>query len=328
MGTADFPYLTGAIIERELVGGFNYPQTTIEPIFRKATRLNFGTKRTIRLDGGDQLLVEVTESGSFAVGKVTESEWEYSIKEYGRVIPLTLQMLAGDDLNAFQQIPAMMGRGARLTRQQFMTSLLMTTTGWTPALFSGGGAEVGGQAAVATGALTAENLAAGLKAMSLYTDKKGNPILANPKYLVVNKSLAQKAYELTQAQTLATLVTGLASTSSKSTELATMVNWIQKFGLTVLEDPWIGSVCSSGTIGATAWGLFADPMDIAAAEFGVWAPAPEPQVLMKASDQVMLSGGSDPFNTTFDPEGRIYKVRDVHGGVAMAPQGRYLSNGQ
>jgi hypothetical protein len=328
MSTADFPYLTGAIIERELLAGFNYPQQTIEPIFRKATRLNFNTKRAMRLDGGDQQLVEVKEDGSYAVGKVSELEAEYALKLYGRVIPLTLQMLANDDLNAFAQIPGAMGRGARLTRQKNMTSLLMTTTGWKTTLVGTTGWLKGGQASVSNLPLTPENLQTALTEFLLFEDAGDNPIMARPRYLVVNPTLTRTAAEITQAESLATIVTGLASTSSKTTQITTAINWIRSFGLTPLVDPWIPSVATSGTIGATAWGLFSDPADIPAAEWGVWAPAPEPQVFVKTPDQTPVTGGADPYGTSFDPESKIYKVRDAHGGVALMSQGRWLSNGQ
>lgn len=323
VGTADFPYLTGAIIERELIAGFQEFPETIEKIFRKATRINFNTKRAMRLDGADQQLIEIPEGGAYPEAKLTETEWEYALKLYGRILGLTLQQVVNDDLDAFVQVPAALGRGARRTRQKHMTELLMTTTGWLSALFD----TTGGQTAVSTTALDASGLATGLKAMAKYT-LDGSPIVVRPKYLVVAPALEEMAYTLTEPQTLHTLVTGLASTSSKSTEKVGDPNWAKKFNLEVLVDPWMPIVASTGTKGDTCWGLFCDPNDIAAAEWGTLRGMEGPQVFMKLPDQVPVGGGADPWGGSFDRDSKKYKVRDAHGGVAMAPHGRYLSNGQ
>lgn len=322
MSTSDFPYVTGAVLERRLLGEFDdYPET-IERLFRRTTRLNFNLNDAIRVDGGDGRLEEVAEGGEYTMTQLVEDKWQYRLKVYGRKAALSWQAMVNDDLGAFNSIPSRFGRGARRTRQFLMTSLFMGANGWRSTLFDSSG----GQTAVATTALDPTNLAAAIKAFAEYTIH-GEPIVSRPKYLYVCPALEQKAVELVNEPALLALVTGLASTSGKSTERVSLSNeYIRRTRLEVVVDPWAPYVATSGTLGSTVWGLFAEPNDTPAGEIGVLMGHETPVIVTRAPNAVRIGGGFDV--GSFETDGVEYKVRDVFGGVAMYPQARWLSNGQ
>jgi hypothetical protein len=323
MATSDFPYLTGAVLERRLLGMFDdYPET-IEKIFKRVTRMNFNLNNAIALNGGSGRLPNVAEGAEYQLRTFTESNWQYKLGVYGHKVALSWQAIVNDDLGAFNSIPERFAIGARRTRQWLMTSIWLDANGWKSTLFD----TTGGQTAVATGVLNAANLATGIQAMSQYT-KDGEPIMGRPKYLYVPPALEQTAVELVNEPFLAALVTGLASTSSGTKERVSQSNeYIRRQRLEVVTDPWAPIVATSGTKGNTLWGLFSEPNDTPAGEIGVLMGHETPVVLVKAPDAVRVGGGSDSVGD-FDTDGTQYKVRDVFGGCAMYPQARYLSNGQ
>lgn len=323
MGTADFPLLTGAVIERELLAGFGeYPQP-LNPLFLQATRTNLNMKELLSIDGGDSELTEIPEHGPYPERKLTEAKVSYALKVYGARIGLSMQMIINDDLDAFSRITQSLGRGARYTRAKHQTQMLFTTTGWLTSLVG----TTGAQASISNLPLNAANLATALSEFGRYT-KNGNPIVNVPKYLVHGPALAQTAVELLTSQNLAVIATKMPTDAVSVARYATTNEYIRRFGLVPIEDKWIPSVVTSGTVAATCWGLVSDPGFQAIGEWGVLRGIPGPQVFMKLPDQVPVSGGADPWGLSFDRDQRMYKVRDVHGGLVHNNYGLWVSNGQ
>lgn len=324
MGTADFPYLAGSSLERQLVATFQETPAVMERVFQKSTHRDFRQTAAVRLDGADARLQEIGESGEYTDANMAETAYLYALKVWGKKIPLAWRLLLNDDLNAFASIPIRFGRGARRTREWWLTQMFWDASGPLDLYFDVTGV---GQDGVSALPLTAANLATAITAMLLYTDDGGNPVTVTPKYLVVTPALYQTALELVEPQSLAVIATGVGN-SAASTRLSASNAFIKKFSLEVLLNPWLPQIVTSGTKGATTWALFTDPNELAAGEMSTLEGEPGPQVFLKTSNQQRVGGSVDPMGGSFENDSVEYKVRDVFNAVRMAPQAGWASDGQ
>ena len=324
MGTADFPYLAGSSLERSLVATFNETPAVMDSIFQKTTHRDFRQTAAVRLDGADSRLQEIGESGEYTDANMAETAYLYALKTWGKKIPMAWRLLLNDDLAAFNSIPTRFGRGARRTREWYLTQMFWDADGPLDAYFDVTGK---GQDGVASTALNPTNLAAAITEMLLYTDDAGNPITVVPKYLVVPPALYQTAIECVSEQNLAVIATGVGN-SAASQRLSSSNEFIRRFKLEVLNNPWIPQVVTSGTKGATTWALFTDPNELAAGEMATLEGEAGPQVFLKVSNQQRVGGGVDPMGGSFENDSVEYKVRDVFNAVRMAPQAGWASDGQ
>jgi hypothetical protein len=77
--------------------------------------------------------------------------------------------------------------------------------------------------------------------------------------------------------------------------------------------------------GLTAWYLVADPRDIAAIEVDYLVGHERPEICMKASDKVSISGGSiSPMDGDFATDNVFYRVRDVFGANRLDWRACYM----
>lgn len=324
-GGSEFPYLTGHIIEREIVTAFQGTPMTMERIVRNTTRSNFNLKNIIDYRGAAERLQKVPQSGEYPARKPTESVLQYRLEKFGARIENPYELITNDDLGAFQSIPNDLALAARRTRDWYITNLLFDSDGPIDAVWTGDG----GQASVSNTALNAANLSAALLAVAQYTDNSSGhdePIMMVPRFLVVPPALKHTADELTQAANLAVIATGVDS--SPATTRVSQLNSIMKYGLEVVVGHYIPHVVTTGSKGSTCWGLVAAPSDVPIAEFGTLAGTSGPEVFMKASNQMRIGGGVDPSGASFETDTIEYKVRDCMGGSRVRYHAGWASNGQ
>lgn len=324
LGTADFAYLAGSSLERTLVATFNETPAVMDKIFQKTTHRDFRQTAAVRLDGADARLQEIGESGEYTDAHLVETPYLYALKQWGKKIPFSWRLLLNDDLNAFASIPLRFGRGARRTREWYLTQMFWDASGPLDAYFDVTGK---GQDGVSNLPLNAANLGTAITEMLLYTDDDGQPISVNPKYLVVCPALYQVAIELVAQERLAVIATGVAN-SAASTRLSDSNQFIRGFNLEVVKADWIPNIVTSGTIASTTWALFTDPNELAAGEMATLEGEAGPQVFLKTSNQQRVGGGVDPMGGSFENDSVEYKVRDVFNAVRMAPQAGWASDGQ
>ena len=325
MSSAEFPQLTAAVLERRLAAEFAEYPTSVESKFLRAQRMNFNLNNVVSFHGTDYMPELVGVGGEYTNAQFSESNLQYKLKKWGRKIPLAWELLVNDDLGAFNRLPNILARGARMNRDRYLTKVFWGTTG---ALTANIDATNGSQTAVASLPLNAANLATAIAQMAAYTFK-GDPLLARPKILEVPPALEQTAVELLEARNLAVIATGLKSTSAGTIERFSDSNtYIRNLGLEVSVNPWIPKVVTSGTVGATCWSLYCDPNDIPAGEMGVLMGEEDPQVFVKTGNQQRVGGGMDGMNLSFETDSVEYKVRDVFEAVASQHHGRWHSNGQ
>lgn len=98
--SADFPLILQDAGGKLLRKGYDLSQRTWLPFCRRTTAANFKPIKAILLGEAPKLL-QVNEAGEYQPGSMVESQETYRVVRYGRLVPITWEMIVDDDLGAF-----------------------------------------------------------------------------------------------------------------------------------------------------------------------------------------------------------------------------------
>lgn len=242
-GTSDFPAILANIANNTLRTAYEAAPQTFRPFCRQSTAPDF--KQIQRTQVGDApSLQKVNEHAEFSYGTTGEGKEVYQLATYGRIIPITRQVIINDDLGAFTDIPAKFGRAAADLESDIVWGILTgnAAMGDGTALFHADHGNLAGAAA----ALDIAPLGLGRTAMRKQTSIDGRQINIMPRYLLVPAALETKAQQYTSS----------AYVSAKSGDINPFAG-----ALTPLVEPRLDAVS------ATAWYLAADPGQIDTIEY-------------------------------------------------------------
>lgn len=311
MTTSDFSTIFGNTLERLMVSGYErWQRTYTNYLFRSSVR-DFRTVTRIDLYGGDDGLTRVGERGSYEEAALSERSYTLSVAKYGRKISMSWEMMVNDDVSAFANMPAVLGRAAAMAEHEFAVGLYATNTTLYSATHSVNGTNYDN---IDTAALTSTSLEAAIEAMMVNgVDENEKPVMNAPRWLVVPPARlpdAKRALEVVQAD----------QTSN--------VNVAATFGIQIVVEPFLPVV--DPTNGNTSWYLFSEVAPTTyAAEVAFLAGAEQPQLFEMTSNQSALGGGDDGFS--FENDTKQWKVRHVYGGSHANAIGHwrytYWSNG-
>ena len=121
--TSDFQLAMGDYVHREMRSSYQAAPSPIRQLARQSTARDFRAKRLLQFGEGPELQ-KVEEGGEFKQGTFEESAEAYRIETFGRIFSISRQALINDDLGAFTQVPAKMGRAARAFEAQQLVDLL------------------------------------------------------------------------------------------------------------------------------------------------------------------------------------------------------------
>jgi|WetSurMetagenome_2_1015567.scaffolds.fasta_scaffold51677_3 hypothetical protein len=324
IGTADFPYLFGQVIDRQLLANYKAVPADWKSYVRVSTVPDFNTVRREKLTGADNQLAIVPEKGEYPPVKPTSARYTYAVKKYGRQFDISWEALINDSLGAFNDIPARFATAALRSEARFVTGLYAASTGDGNAALFGNTITDDGQAITNLGVLplTIQNLEATMALMAAQTDPNGEPIGIMPRHLVVPPALEFTARSiLTSANKMYLDVAASTAVPMPTT------NVIPQMGLQLHVDPFLPIIDT--THGSTAWYLFADPAQGAALEFACLRGYESPEVVIKAGNKVGTTGGgiASPFSGDFETDNIIYRVRHIFGGAPLDPRFAYLQSG-
>jgi hypothetical protein len=111
LSTSDFPNLLQNVLNKSLRKAYADVPKTYEPLVRKVTVPDFKPIKRVQM-GDAPILLEKAEHGQYQAGNFSDATESYAIREWGRVITITRQMLINDDLSAMLRIPSMLARRA------------------------------------------------------------------------------------------------------------------------------------------------------------------------------------------------------------------------
>lgn len=318
MTTSDFPYLFGDVLDRQLLAAYQETPQTYRNFAKVGRVRDFRTVKRFSTYGGDQVLEEVKIKQEYKVGKINENTpVEYSVKKYGRRIPLAWETLLNDDLEALADIPNRFGRAARRSEQKFVTQQYVDASGPHASVYTSGNKNI----VTSNPVLSLAALQTAMTQLANKTDENGEPIFIEAVELVVPPAL--QVAGLNYLNALQIVLTEKGGTSN--TQLWTQ-NWMKaQFRLNV--DAYIPIVASTANAN-TSWFLFANPDNgRPAIEIDFLLGHEEPEIFMKSPNATRVGGGEDAMNGDFDTDSIEYKVRHVFGGASIDPKMSMGSNG-
>jgi hypothetical protein len=271
------------------------------------------------LDGGEAILTEVKQQSEYPAASLTDGSYTYSVKKYGRRIPLSWETLINDDLDAFRDIPDRLGNAARRSEERFATDLYAGTTGPDGTFFSSGNKNI----VTANPVLSVSGLQTAYTVLGSQVDTDGAPIYIEGVTLVVPPALEVVANNIINATEILAAAGGGDGTGNDQVRAQ---NWMRN-RVRVMVNPWLPIITT--TNGNTSWYLFANPdAGRPAMEVGFLIGHEEPELFQKTPNAIRVGGGIvSPEDGDFDTDSTEWKLRHVFGGTLMDPKSAVGSNG-
>jgi hypothetical protein len=200
--TSDFPLLLSAAANKMLLAAYQPAAPSYRQIFLRRDFRDFKPHRHLRV-GDFPTLMPLMENGEIQAGTMSESQEIVLLQTFARRIRVTRPMLVNDDLGAFTDFAAAIGRRVADFENATAYALVNQANGDGPTLTSGPAAVFGTAAArlnkaAAGSALDINNLAAGRAAILRQKTLDGLPIsVGNAMKLLVGPSLELPARQLT-----------------------------------------------------------------------------------------------------------------------------------
>lgn len=325
--TGDFPLLFGDTIDRDLLTRYNDTAPVMVALTRQRRLSDLRQAKTFRMDGADGVLPEVAEQATYTDDGVVENEFLIQLIKHGRIIPISLETIINDDLNAFGDLGDRLGTAARRTQEFRTTGMFFDANGPNTTIVGNGAAPfVGGQPAISVLPLTIDNLATAIQEKLQYTDADTDAPIRDttPMFLVVGPGQQVNAMDILNSLT----VQFSGNAAGTETKRATS-NSIRDFNLQLVIARWIPQIVTTGTVANTCWMLVSDPNEIAAVQTGVLRSKPTPQLFMKSPNATAVGGGPvKPFEGDFETDSIAWKMRMWFGTGFLDPLAVWGSKGQ
>jgi hypothetical protein len=328
MSTSDFANLFGDVLDRQILAKYVSAPVQWVQLARRGMVRDFRTVKRFTLDGGEAVLGAVKQLSEYPAAGLTDGAYSYSVGKYGRRIPLSWEDLINDDLDAFRSIPDRLGNAARRSEEKFVTGLYAASTGPNATFFATGNKNL--VASGASSALSVTSLQSAFTLLASQVDTDGAPIYIDGVTLVVPPALTVVANNILNATEIWTAVGsgGAASDAGRQDQLRA-ANWMAN-KVRVISNPWLPIITTTGTLGSTAWYLFADPtVGRPAMEIGFLTGHETPELFQKSPNAMRVGGGAvSPEDGDYDTDAVEWKIRHVFGGTLMDPKSGVASPGQ
>ncbi|GGG51661.1 hypothetical protein GCM10010964_43560 [Caldovatus sediminis] len=193
LSTSDFPLLLENAGNKMLEAGYRAAAPSFKTFFAQRPFNDF--KEHKFLTAGDfPALEELAEGGNITAGSVSEKREAVRAKTYARQIRVTRQMLVDDDLGAFTDFGAMIGRRVAAQENALAYALMGLANGDGPTLAEGNTTVFGTAASRANkatqgGVVSHTTLGAGFAAMRRQRSLDGLALNITPRYLVCSPGM-------------------------------------------------------------------------------------------------------------------------------------------
>jgi hypothetical protein len=204
--TSDFPALLSAAANKMLLAAYAPAAPTYRQVFLRRDFRDFKPHRHLRI-GDFPVLQPLLENGEIQAGTMSESQEIVLLQTFARRIRVTRQMLVNDDLGAFTDFAAMIGRRVADFENATAYGLMNLANGDGPTLLTGSAPVFATAAArankAASGtALDETNIGKGREAIMKQRSLDGLPIaLGRSMRVLVGPALELAALRLTAAIT-------------------------------------------------------------------------------------------------------------------------------
>jgi hypothetical protein len=325
LSPADYPLLFGDTIDRILLAKYRAIDSTWREYVKVRSVLDLRDVRRFKVGRGGGILGVVGVGGTYLPDKPSESSFSYAVQKRGSVRNIFWEAMVNDDLGALADTPYDFAYRARQTEAYVATGFFCAAGGVNTSLYSTSHSftDDGGTTSTYSNsfqhALTAQALAYVIGQMGNYPDDSGGglPFSNDPIHLVVaTREMQFKAEQIVNAPT----VMAVGSSDERNIPTISILPDQIRSRMRVHYNPMIRMYDTTNY--QTRWFLFADKADGHAVEVGFLQGYEDPQLFMRASSQLALSGGlASPMLGDFDTDSVDYKIRMVIGGSSTEDVG-------
>ncbi len=209
---------------------------------KKIAAADFKQSKAVRLIGRNAMMEELAPAGEIKHGNLQDSAATYQIDTYARMYAITRQDIINDNLGALDELPRIIARGAGLKMESVFWALVL---GNADDFFG----ETNGN--LLSDILDLTGLGAAVAVMRNLVDADGEPVLVEPRTLVVPPALEATADALYASTNVVIAGTGDAVTTAPSAS-----PFAGKYK--PLTSPYISNSKYTGN-SETQWYLFSDP---------------------------------------------------------------------
>ncbi len=354
MSYSDFSALTVDVLDRLLYGRYTVSPIANRPLvkevplrdFRVVARytVDYATKPWSRMPEEDTALTPAgageppTERSIQQTARQVAGSTQrvtYQPQMYQGMMAVNWRALVNDDLGIFEEDIGRLSDGGLRTIYKYITQLYLSSTGVNTTLYNSTFKNLVTTtygAASNNPALSFQGLIDAITVLEKQLDLDGQPIdFSGQLYLWCGPSLMTTAQALIAAQQ-ADISVGGGTTNTQgfpSQRLRVATNYVTR-NMQVLIDKYIPIVVTSGTVGATIWGLTYAPSSQArpSLELGFLRGFETPQLYQKVPNTMRVGGGVDPMMGDFYSQNQEFKGVLVFGGTQIDGRSTVASTGQ
>ncbi len=315
--TSDFPTLFGVLIQNDMLAKYKAWVADWRSFVPTGTLPNFNAHTYHKVYGQDEVLPQVAENGPYLAVQSGTGHYHNTLAKYGRSYGISWESVINDSMGAFRDIADRFMTAVTRTEARHATEMYSSATGPNAGLFGAPIADVDGQNVTNQGALALSiaNLQTTLRLMAAQTDPNGEPISVQGVHLVVPPALEMTARAILTSTTVWATAAAFPGVPN--------INITPQLGLKLHVDPYLPAVDATGNDNGS-WYVFADKAQGKWGQMDFLAGHEEPEICMKASDKLSMSGGPvSPFEGDFDSDDIMYRVRCVHHGTQLDPRYAY-----
>jgi hypothetical protein len=328
--TADFPYLFGTVLERQLYAKYKAQDPDWKDYIKVGTQNDFRPSWLIGVHGLQGSLPAVELRGEYKQdANLSDGKIVISLGKFGREFGLAWEALINDDLGAFSDLAERFATAAMRSEYRFATQLYCSASGPHASLF---GAPIAHpldalnvtnafSGAGATFSIT--NLGSAASAMRRFTDYDGEPVIFDGFELVVPPALE---IPMLQALNPANIVqSGGDSTAGAKPQIRSSSNTVPMLNITGHVNPYLPLVDTSGNANKT-WYLFGKLSNAGyAARMNFLRGHESPELCMKNPNKIALGGATmSPLEGDYESDSIRWRIRHIFGGTQVDP--RYASS--
>ncbi len=355
MSYSDYSALTVDILDRLLYGYYTAAPVETMPLAKKVTLRDFRLVARYEMDGMTRPFTRVPAATGSDTTLVPHGAGEpptnramqqaarevlgstqrvtYQPQLYQGMMSVNWRALVNDDLGIFNDGVQRLGISGRRTIAEFITSLYITSSGFSTNLVN---ATFGNQITVANGAsqnnpiLNYQGLLDARTILEKQLDLDGQPITFDGDlYLIFGPALFTNAMSLVKAlQVDISVGGGTTNAQGFPSQRLRTPNWPAS-GLIPIQDKWIRIVCTDSTINDKMWGLMYSPaaQNRPGLELGFLQGFDTPQVFQKVPDTMRVGGGVDASLGDFYTMNQMFKGLLVLGGTQIDGRSSVWSTG-
>jgi len=325
--TADFPYLFGTVLERQLYAKYKAATPDWRDYIKVGTQNDFRPAWLIGVNGLQGVLSPIPLRGEYPNDQaLVDGRVQIILQKFGREFGLAWETLINDDLGAFSDLAERFATAAMRSEYQFATSLYATATGPSTALFgapitpplypAGSGKTVTNLFSGSGSVFSITNLAAAAAAMRRFVDYDNQPVIFDGFELVVPPVLE---IPMLQALNPANIIqSGGDSTAGAKPQIRSSSNTVPMLNITGHVNPYLPLIDQTGR---PTWYLFGKLTNSGyAARMNFLRGHESPELCMKNPNKIALAGASmSPLEGDYESDAIRWRIRHIFGGTQVDP---------